>query len=87
MGRMGYLVVEGLWTGLTPFGRLRYSRYPISGCFPYLRRGQLSCAAIPTTKSVRFFKLRLSNALPLKVVSRVSEIENLQLTERGKRVP
>lgn len=37
-------------------------------------------------KSVRFFKLLLPNALPLKVDSYVTEIENLQLTECGKRV-
>ena len=50
------------------------------------RLGQLDRTAILAQKTVRFFKLRLSNALPLKVVSRVGEIENLQLTESGEGV-
>jgi hypothetical protein len=87
MGGLGCLVAAGVWTGLTPSGWLREARCPPQGWFDHLWLGQLGRAAILAPKSVKFFKLLLSNALPLKGVSRVGEIVNLQLTECVEGVP
>ena len=85
-GRFGLFGCRGALGGVNTGGATKRNQIPHFRMVRGLRLGKLDRAATLAQKSVRFFKLSLSNALPLKVVSRVGEIENLQLTESGEGV-